>query len=341
MSRIYPYKYKPTQHDTSLIAQLSTESLLLLAQPGSCVYIILHNNNKYRITIGNIQQCTCKPDHSTLCIHILYVMNKILRCDTNNILLYQLSLLDIEIDRIITQQYMMPNTQNRANRINTVNDARVIESGDTCCICYDDLYSDTRHTKYQLLTHCHTCKHQLHTQCILTYSRHYTSHMSNCNDIKKNRTRCPLCRSEWKQDITQLQQSMNVFNKLHRRIVTHKKHTKSMQPVHNNSNNHQYNHSNKDINVLTISGQALQQHITPFPSPSQHTELPTIHQSLPLITNRLLSEQAPHLHNIHRRHNKTSRVHRGRATLSSSLYNQSSSCNNTIDSLYINAIALH
>lgn len=53
----------------------------------------------YRVTIGAVQGCSCGLDD--VCVHVLFVMLKIMRLADDNALVWQRSLVDSELDRLL------------------------------------------------------------------------------------------------------------------------------------------------------------------------------------------------------------------------------------------------
>ena len=155
---------------------------------------------KYKVAIGDMQKCTCGS--SDICIHILFIMLKVLRVPKNNPVVWQHSLLEREINdclsgryRAAQQRHRRPTVRNYLKRSsksscdddNDKNNAkkRQIEEGDTCPVCLDELTNEDKE-----LTYCKSgCGKQAHSKCMIMYAEHQKS-------VGKKVT-CPLCRSDW------------------------------------------------------------------------------------------------------------------------------------------------
>ena len=54
----------------------------------------------WRVTIGNPHRCTCYPEEP-FCIHVLYVLLKVLQVPVTNPLAWQRSYTDADIDQVL------------------------------------------------------------------------------------------------------------------------------------------------------------------------------------------------------------------------------------------------
>ena len=54
------------------------------------------------MTIGDVQACTCNQEEP--CVHILFVMVRIMRLEKDNPLVWQKSLVDAEVDRLLDER---------------------------------------------------------------------------------------------------------------------------------------------------------------------------------------------------------------------------------------------
>ena len=96
MSRTYAYRRKPDEADQSAIDELPNLRLLLLQVPPRCTPAVQPDANsdgmpqtpgptsfvvkasegddkKYKISIGDIQKCSCGPPGTGLCVHLYFV----------------------------------------------------------------------------------------------------------------------------------------------------------------------------------------------------------------------------------------------------------------------------
>lgn len=206
MSRAVPYRTRCPQVVKDLIVLMRSTRLFLVAEHGPTCYIIRSESSrrKHRVTLGSMQACSCGGGGSVggeLCIHLLYVMIKILRLPENNPLVWQLSLTDSEVDKIAEGRYAQINRQAAADsRRGSSSSAtssqggaaagstalakrKALGAGDVCPICQEDM------TRDELLTFCRHCGNNIHTNCMKMWGEHQES-------TGKLLT-CPLCRMSW------------------------------------------------------------------------------------------------------------------------------------------------
>ena len=126
-ARRYGWKYKPTARDLELMDEAMAARLFMVSEIGPTQFLIKGEDSpaKFKVTIGEEQTCSgCTkkaiaaamaaaggaansgakilPD---LCVHIYFVMLKVLRLSRDNALVWQLSLLDTEISNILSSRY--------------------------------------------------------------------------------------------------------------------------------------------------------------------------------------------------------------------------------------------
>jgi len=75
------------------------EPLYLLRQTGPYGFVVCNDTqfDKFRVLLGP-QQCTCNKHH---CVHLLFVMLRVLRVETTNPLLRLDVLREFEIDQLV------------------------------------------------------------------------------------------------------------------------------------------------------------------------------------------------------------------------------------------------
>ena len=92
------------------LSTLNKTKLFLLSNIGPTVFVLKADdmtNKTFKVYIGENQRCSCGggEGRGKLCIHLLYVMIKVLKVDPKNPLSWQLSLTDIEIDKILSNAH--------------------------------------------------------------------------------------------------------------------------------------------------------------------------------------------------------------------------------------------
>ena len=160
------------------------------------------SSKKYKVAIGDMQRCTCGD--SDICVHILFVMIKLLRVPKNNPLVWQHSLMDREVNDILAGVHReqenarrRPTVRQYLRRSSTPSSVdggcgagsgakrRELEEGDTCPVCLDDLSPTDKQ-----LTYCSKgCGKQAHAKCMKMYAEH--------NQSVGKKVTCPLCRVDW------------------------------------------------------------------------------------------------------------------------------------------------
>eukprot|EP00761_Pharyngomonas_kirbyi_P010489 gb/GECH01010509.1/.p1 GENE.gb/GECH01010509.1/~~gb/GECH01010509.1/.p1 ORF type:complete len:628 (+),score=78.77 gb/GECH01010509.1/:1-1884(+) len=186
MERQIPWIRKPSENVKSLIDEANSARLFLLQENGPTSFTIKQEGHrkKYRVTIGNVQRCSC---HSslTLCIHILYVMIKVFRIPPQNPVVWQLSLIDREISEILNGRMVI--MQNRNKSVEKKKQMSVTRRpiDDLCVICQEDM---NPHRSY--IVWCKTsCGNNFHEECMREWAKHRTSIGDSVS--------CPFCRVEW------------------------------------------------------------------------------------------------------------------------------------------------
>mmetsp|Transcript_14807 Transcript_14807/g.21172 ORF Transcript_14807/g.21172 Transcript_14807/m.21172 type:complete len:649 (-) Transcript_14807:89-2035(-) len=92
------------------IQQLENTKLYLVSTLGPTVYILRTDdhltNITFKVVIGSSQMCSCGngEGRGSLCVHILFVMLKVFRVPSDNPLAWQLSLIDSEIDLLLSEE---------------------------------------------------------------------------------------------------------------------------------------------------------------------------------------------------------------------------------------------
>mmetsp|Transcript_853 Transcript_853/g.2927 ORF Transcript_853/g.2927 Transcript_853/m.2927 type:complete len:816 (-) Transcript_853:2712-5159(-) len=234
MSRSHPWITKCPEPVKELIQQLASTRLYLVRETGPTSFILTDGDtddvmaststtttttrsrssvtpNKYKVRIGSSHKCSCGSSQ-TPCIHILYVFCKIFRVPDTNPLIWQLSLIDHEINQILQGRASAAyaarahGSRRSGAAAKSSSQRRQLDEGDVCPICQEDMGQE------DFLIYCHECGQNIHTKCMKIWADHRTK----CHeDIT-----CPLCRTTWSQ--AQVQQLSYVNRK---RYITSTAHT--------------------------------------------------------------------------------------------------------------------
>ena len=216
------HKKRPGTLWDASIEQLNSTTLYLLARTGPTVFSVRDEEEKiYKISIGNPHGCTCGLHNSeNLCIHLMYILLKVLKVPATHELSYQTSLTDPEVSQVLSGSCSASNRNVQArNNVATIRLQRdaarrrgsqgnsagsednktsedgfvprqVLDEEDaiSCPICQDDMM------KEQALTWCRKgCGNNMHAKCMQTYAQYKTSNRESVG--------CPLCREEWALDL--------------------------------------------------------------------------------------------------------------------------------------------
>ena len=107
MSRYSSYITKPPSQWQQQLHELNSTRLFLVSTLGPTVFILKGDDmtdSTFKVFIGERQMCSCGggEGRGKLCNHLLFVMIKVLRVPTDNPIAWQLSLVDSEIDSILS-----------------------------------------------------------------------------------------------------------------------------------------------------------------------------------------------------------------------------------------------
>ena len=146
-----------------------------------------------------------------VCAHILFVMTKVLRVPRSNPIVWQVSLVDRELDEALRCERggggRQRNTLRDANREETRRpddmsssknssksvSARPLEPDEPCPICYDPMEEPRRTDNthgVRRLVHCgEGCGRSVHGRCLKAFQTHLKSSEAELT--------CPMCRCHW------------------------------------------------------------------------------------------------------------------------------------------------
>ncbi|KAE9018826.1 hypothetical protein PF005_g9340 [Phytophthora fragariae] len=197
MSRLVPYRTKVSEEVAARIEQTLSTTMYLVQTTGPTSYVVQEQNceKKHKVLIGSLQTCSCGT--ADICIHILFVMLKVLRVPATTPVVWQKSLIDSEIEMLLRGGYReksrpAPKSYMRKRKEEAVaaqpEDADVerheLVEGEVCAICQEDMDDN------QPLTFCRKgCGNNFHVECMKVFGE--SRRQSKENII------CPLCRQDW------------------------------------------------------------------------------------------------------------------------------------------------
>ena len=123
MSRYSPYITKSPKGWDQTITQLNTTiRLFLVSTVGPTVFILKSDDMTditFKVFIGERQMCSCGGGEARgkLCFHILFVMIKVLRVPSDNPISWQLSLVDSEVESILSGEVAARSRRESNSRI--------------------------------------------------------------------------------------------------------------------------------------------------------------------------------------------------------------------------------
>lgn len=193
--RAIPWRAEPPDRVKMRIEDAKSARMYLVQTNGPTAYVVRSEGNPktFRVLIGEYQTCSCNTKDT--CVHILFIMIKVLRVSPENPLVWQRSLLDSEIRSILAGQHtaaptFAPKTKSDDPPSTTSNDQsnrKRLDPGDVCPICQDDMTAD------EVLTWCRLgCGNNVHNKCMHVWADHRKSIGENVS--------CPLCRCDWGSD---------------------------------------------------------------------------------------------------------------------------------------------
>jgi E3 ubiquitin-protein ligase ZSWIM2 len=196
MVRLSPWRsHCPPIVQAKLEAVAQSPGFLVVQQNGPTSFVLKDVVNeaqrKFKVRIGETQECSCSESKQDLCVHILFVMARVFRVPATNPVIWQKALLEAEIEQLVSgrlqanRQRAIPASVDGAGE-----DAQVqrkpIEAGDACPICCDDIIAGDG----KALVYCRFgCGNNIHSSCFQQYAKH--------NATSPQPLQCPLCRSKW------------------------------------------------------------------------------------------------------------------------------------------------
>ena len=208
MSRKSTFLNRPPSTWEEDIEILAQTRLFLVSRVGPTGFIVKAGDMSsptYKVFIGDNQMCSCGGGGSgKLCIHLLFVMLKVLRVPADNPLSWQLSLVESEVSKIISEGFQGQKTdktkfsylrkgysasRDELKGCKTNNHTKVVRRDlDICGICQEDMTNDE--LRRDALCYCEVqCGTNFHKKCFRMFAAFKRT--------KKEKVTCPICRSKW------------------------------------------------------------------------------------------------------------------------------------------------
>ena len=188
------------------VANLKNQKHFLVERPSPTIFIVIDGGKACavkripigegrgfanKVCIGNPQSCSCfKTRKNTksdkLCVHIMFVMLKVLRLEEYDSLAWQTALTESEITRLLTEER------------NRIGDIKVRLNHDTmfgkslvdskfCPICHNKFKKATQESnQVECIVQ---CGRWFHEECVLAYSNHMKA--------ERRSIVCPVCKQKW------------------------------------------------------------------------------------------------------------------------------------------------
>lgn len=165
---------------------ISQRTMFLLKRKGPTSFVVREDGEeaKRRVRIGAENACSCGGGgRSELCAHIVFVFVKVLGVPKGNPLVWQLSLIDRELDEALKCDMAMRRSEEAIKRASNLDPAKTVQTGktgskaarkpltdeDPCPICYDGLAGDDPD---RVLWCRHGCGTNIHARCLRIWFDH-------------------------------------------------------------------------------------------------------------------------------------------------------------------------
>lgn len=214
MARRIPWRRNCPDVVLNRIEEAIQARIYLLRETGPTGFLLKEDglDKKFKVFLGDRHSCTCQnfTKEKELCIHILWVLLKKFRVPKENQIIFQLSLVEREINEVMKGGYSRSNRSKRKESGKDMANSddreklkqKQIKEEDVCPICQDELLQ-----KPEPLTYCkYGCGNSIHVKCMKIWAEHQRS-------TGETIIKCPLCRI----DFGTLQELMDEFHKSSRR----------------------------------------------------------------------------------------------------------------------------
>uniref|UniRef100_A0A7S3DDN7 Uncharacterized protein n=1 Tax=Palpitomonas bilix TaxID=652834 RepID=A0A7S3DDN7_9EUKA len=194
--RSLPWVNKPDEETRAIVDDVLESTMYMVNEIGPTCFVVKEEDSevKYKVTVGDVHECTCKTRRGKLCRHILFVVLKILRVPKESPLSWQVSLLDREVDEVLRMRHVRQRVQPAAvqkkekkgdKKEEVEVERKQVEEEDVCPICQEEMGGGE-----EALTYCRRgCGNNIHVKCMRVWAEHKLS--------TEGKVTCPLCREDW------------------------------------------------------------------------------------------------------------------------------------------------
>ncbi|KAL0037055.1 hypothetical protein WJX77_010709 [Trebouxia sp. C0004] len=195
--RLSPWRPRPSEVVLQMIENVPGTQLFLMQRQGPMSFVLCEDGaeRNHKVLFGPRPTCSCRKGRDMeLCIHHIFVMLRVLRLSPNNPIIWQLSLIDRELDEALwragSNQLVSSSrdSQSKASAANSVK-CRPLEQEDACSICYEGMHERGSRSAPELVWCQKGCGHNVHARCLNVWAKHQTT-------LKQELT-CPMCRTPW------------------------------------------------------------------------------------------------------------------------------------------------
>jgi len=187
--RSLPYVSAPSELIRENIELIQSQIRFVIDARGPTKFLVkpIGTKEQFMVSIGFEQRCTCESKE--ICIHILYIMIRYFGVPTDCDLLWQRSLTENEIGRILDRKIKInaptkPPVVYRTKSGKTKVKRLTISEEDVCPICYDTLHGCPK----EKIAWCRTgCGGNFHRKCVKEWIASRRNHGEDPT--------CPICRS--------------------------------------------------------------------------------------------------------------------------------------------------
>ncbi|KAL6750982.1 hypothetical protein V8C86DRAFT_2793293 [Haematococcus lacustris] len=204
--RLYPWRSRPPQVVVEMLQAMPNTVLYLVARTGPTSFVVREDwsDVKRKVLIGARPSCSCAlpggPTPAELCLHLLFVLVKVLRVPASNPLVWQLSLTDRELEEVL-RCGLLPDrpahderpvgrsktTGSQAGSTPGQVKRKELDEEEPCPICYEDMAG----LAPEFMVWCrYGCGSNVHGKCMNIWAEHQTKALGK-------ELSCPLCRAAW------------------------------------------------------------------------------------------------------------------------------------------------
>eukprot|EP00877_Chromochloris_zofingiensis_P006081 jgi/Chrzof1/1726/Cz10g18220.t1 len=175
-------KPKAPQAVLDVLSQTEASSLFLVQRKGPTCFVVCEGeegSDKHRVMLGARTTCSCRQPNidsqsasAMPCVHIMFIMTKVLRIPSDDPLAWKLTLTDRELEQVLSHSRQVPVSSSKAavkgedkqgSSTGATAQRRPVEEMEPCPICYEDMST----CSVEWLVWCQQgCGHNVHGKCM-------------------------------------------------------------------------------------------------------------------------------------------------------------------------------